>query len=271
MTTAFAPACAPVGRAADRAVDRAVDEVVDAAVAGDDAAFAVLVGRYRRELHGHCVRLLRSSEQAEDAVQETLLRAWRFRSRYAGRATFRSWLYRIATNACLDEIRRDRSRPGRDRPAPPVSLDEIAHAAGIASTDPGPAALVEATEAVEQAFRAVVELLPPRQRAALILCEVLRIPARDTAMLLDTSVSAVNSALQRARARLSTERSETSCERPGGLGAAERDLLDRYVDAVRRDDVAAVIALARADAAGPVPGGRSEVAPTATSGLLRRR
>jgi RNA polymerase sigma-70 factor (TIGR02960 family) len=211
----------------------------------------VLVGRYRQELHSYCARLLRSSEQAEDAVQEALLRAWRFRSQFAGRAGFRSWLYRIATNTCLDEIRRDRSRARRNRPGCTAPFDDVPPAA-TASTDPGPAALVEATEAIEGAFRTAIELLPARQRAALILCEVMRCPARDTAALLDTSVAAINSALQRARATLSAGRPATSSgPTPSGrLGAAERDLLDRYVDAVRRDDVAAVIASAQADAAG---------------------
>jgi RNA polymerase sigma factor (sigma-70 family) len=211
-----------------------VDPVVDRAVAGDDAAFTVLVERHRGELHKHCRKLLVSSERAEDALQETLLRAWRARSKFAGRATFRTWLYRIATNACLDEMRRERGRPdaceGSDEPA---------------SVEPGPDALLETGEAVEAACRTIIELLPPRQRAVLILCEVLRCSSGEAAELLHTTVAAVNSARQRARAALDGARPTPDAR----LRATERALLDCYVCALRRHDVATVIALATADAA----------------------
>jgi len=210
----------------------AADPVVERAVAGDDAAFTVLVERHRGELHSHCRRMLFSSERAEDALQETLLRAWRSRSHFAGRATFRTWLYRIATNACLDEMRRDRWRPDAD-PAPEP-----------ASADPGPDALLEAGEAVETACRTIIALLPPRQRAVLILCEVLRCSSGEAAQLLGMTVAAVNSARQRARAALHGARPSDA-----RLRATERALLDCYVCALRRHDVAAVIALATADAA----------------------
>ncbi|MBV9922308.1 MAG: sigma-70 family RNA polymerase sigma factor [Pseudonocardia sp.] len=172
------------------------DPVVDRAVAGDEAAFTVLVERHRHELHGHCRRLLISSERAEDALQETLLRAWRARSTFAGRATFRTWLYRIATNACLDEVRRDRGRPDR---LDPDTSDELGPREP-ASTDPGPDALLETGEAVERACRTIIELLPSKQRAVLVLCDVLRCSSDEAARLLGTTVAAVNSARQRARA-----------------------------------------------------------------------
>jgi RNA polymerase sigma-70 factor (ECF subfamily) len=222
------------------------DPVVDRAVAGDDAAFTVLVERHRSELYGHCRRLLISPERAEDALQETLLRAWRARSTFAGRATFRGWLYRIATNACMDEMRRDRWRPVGPESDTSGDADP---AREPASTDPGPDALLETGEAVETACRTIVELLPPRQRAVLILCEVLRCPSGEVAQLLDTTVAAVNSARQRARSALHGPRPAPD-HRPGPrLRATQRALLDCYAGALRRHDVAAVIALARADAA----------------------
>jgi RNA polymerase sigma-70 factor (ECF subfamily) len=230
--------------------ERPVEAAVDAGV----RAFTRLVERHRAELYVHCVRILRSPEQAEDALQEALLRAWRSRATCAGRATFRAWLYRIATNACLDEIRRDRGRFSR-RAAfrlVPLEDEEQLPPGATASTELGPEVLLEAGEAVEHAFRTVIELLPPRQRAVLLLCEVLRCPAAETAGLLGTTVAAVNSALQRARTTLGGEQPERTgvrlpARRPR---ASERELLDRYVDAVRRHDVAALVALASADAAG---------------------
>jgi RNA polymerase sigma-70 factor (ECF subfamily) len=219
------------------------DPVVDRAVAGDEAAFTLLVERHRSELRRHCRRLLTSSERAEDAVQETLLRAWRARSTFAGRATFRTWLYRIATNSCLDEMCRDRRRP--------LGLDTVEGAdpsGEPVSPDPGPDALLETSEAVERACRTMIELLPPKQRAVLILCDVLRCSAVEAAQLLSTTVAAVNSARQRARVTLDGPRPASTHPDPP-LGATERALLERYVNAVRRHDVVAVIAVATADAA----------------------
>jgi len=231
---------------------------VTAATVDDERLFAALVARHRRELHVHCVRILGSSEQAEDALQEALLRAWRSRSGFAGRSSFRTWLYRIATNACLDEMRRDARRPRRQQPARLVPLDDEVHLppGATASTDRGPDVVAEARETLELAFVRVIELLPPRQRAALVLCEVLRCPAAEVAVLLGTSLAAVNSALQRARATLGGDAPGPSA--PGGTGrgprSTERALVEGYVDAVLRDDVRAVVALARADAA---DGGRT--------------
>lgn len=204
------------------------DPVVDRAVAGDDAAFTVLVERHRSELHGHCRRML-SADRAEDALQEALLRAWRSRTAFAGRATFRTWLYRITTNACLDEMRRPRT----------VELAE----AESASTEPGPDALLEAAETIEEACRTIVALLPPKQRAVLLLCEVLRCSSGEAAQVLGTTVAAVNSARQRARAALASTRPA-----PPEWRETDRDLLERYADALRRRDVAALIALTQVDA-----------------------
>ena len=210
------------------------DPVVDRAVAGDDAAFTVLVERHRAELHGHCRRML-AADRAEDALQEALLRAWRSRSHFAGRATFRTWLYRIATNACLDELRRDRSsvRDDGNGADDPVSVD------------PGPDAVLETGEAVEAACRTIIALLPPKQRAVLVLCDVLRCSSREAAQMLGTTLAGVNSARQRARAALQGSQALPPAPR---LRATDEALLERYVAALRRQDVAAVIALATADA-----------------------
>ena len=225
------------------------DPVVDRAVAGDDAAFSALVQRHRGELYGHCRRML-LPERAEDALQEALLRAWRARCTFAGRASFRTWLHRIAVNACLDEMRRDQWRAPRPDGADP-SPEPV-------STDPGPDALLETGEAIEGACRTLVELLPPRQRAVLILCEVLRCSSDDAAQLLGTTVAAVNSARQRARSALHDARAVEP--RPAArLGASDRALLDGYVDALRRHDVAAVIGVARAAVA---PGAQDVAAST---------
>jgi RNA polymerase sigma-70 factor (ECF subfamily) len=162
-----------------------------------------------------------------------LLRAWRSRTSFAGRATFRTWLYRIATNACLDEMRRPQTFELAEREP--------------ASPDPGPDVLLETGEAIEDACLTIIELLPPKQRAVLILCEVLRCSSSEAAQLLGTTVVAVNSARQRARTTLESAR---PAPRPSSrLCATERALLQRYVDALRRHDIGAVVALAKTDAA----------------------
>jgi len=180
-------------------------DLVAAAIAGDESAFAALTERYRRELHVHCYRMLASFDDAEDAVQETLLRAWRSRDGFAGDGMFRAWLYRIATNVCLDARRRRAHRAGVLRsfaevpwlqPYPDRLLDEAA-----ASGDEPGAAVIE-RETIELAFVAALQVLPPRQRAALIARDVLGWPASQTAVLLEMSVAAANSALQRARATM---------------------------------------------------------------------
>lgn len=194
----------------------------------DEPAFTALVAAHRSGLHRHCRRILRSPERAEDAVQETLLRAWRARGSFAGRASARTWLYRIATNTCLDELRRDR---------PVVPLDENVQQALTEDEEPGTVA--ESGDALAAALDGVAALLPGRQRAVLVLRGILDVPAAETARLLDTTPAAVNSALQRARARLVE----------AWPVAAGRDPAPDYADALRRNDVARVIALARADAA----------------------
>ena len=237
------------------------DEVVAAATAGDEAAFATLVERHRRELQVHCYRMLRSFEQAEDAVQETFLRAWRARSTFAGRSKFRTWLYCIATNACRDELSRAQRRapirmlgveadtptwgPMADSAIPGDALDELA------SSDQQPDAVVVAKEALELALVAAIILLSQRQRAVLIMRDVLRWSASETAELLRTTVPAVNSALQRARATLDEHRPS---QEYGGLPASrlssdERQVLERFVEALGRADTAAVAQLVCNDAA----------------------
>jgi RNA polymerase sigma-70 factor (TIGR02960 family) len=227
------------------------DAVVAAARAGDEAAFAALVDRHRRELHVHCYRMLGSFEEAEDLVQETFLRAWRRRQRFQGGPGFRAWLYRIATNACLDELRRSRRRvPSLHsfaevpwlQPYPDRLLDEVA------PSDSQPEAVAVARETIELTFLAVIQLLPPRQRAVLLLRDVLGWSAGATASALDTSVAAANSALQRARAtlreQLPARRSEWSGSEPSDQ---ERALLAGFIDAHERADAAAAAALVRED------------------------
>jgi RNA polymerase sigma-70 factor (ECF subfamily) len=216
-----------------------------------ESAFAALAERHRRELHVHCYRMLASFDEAEDAVQETLLRAWRGRDGFDGSSLFRAWLYRIATNVCLDMLRRSSRRlmtmhslaevPWL-QPYPDRLLGEVAPSAEQ------PDAVVVERETIELAFIAAMQVLPPRQRAALIVRDVLGWPAAETASLLETSVAAANSALQRARAtmqeHLPARRAEWSA---GELSAEERDLLERFIDAHERGDAAAAIAIASQD------------------------
>jgi RNA polymerase sigma-70 factor (ECF subfamily) len=221
------------------------------AVAGDEAAFTSLAERHRRELHVHCYRMLASFDEAEDAVQETFLRAWRGRDGFEGGSLFRAWLYRIATNVCLDMLRR-RSRRLTTigsfaevawlQPYPDRLLDEVA--SGV----DGPDVVAVDRETIALTFLAALQVLPPRQRAALILRDVLGWPAAETATLLETSVAAANSALQRARAtmqaHLPARRSEWAAREPS---AEERALLERFIDAHERCDAAAAVALASTD------------------------
>jgi RNA polymerase sigma-70 factor (ECF subfamily) len=224
---------------------------VGLAMAGDEAAFAELTERHRRELHVHCYRMLASFEEAEDAVQETLLRAWRSRETFDGSSMFRAWLYRIATNVCLDMLRRSSRRLATIhnvsevpwlQPYPDALLDEVA------PSHDQPDAVVVERETIELAFLAAMQVLPPRQRAALIARDVLGWPAIETASLLETSVAAANSALQRARAtmqeHLPARRSEWSAGEPN---AEERALLDQFIDAHERGDAALAISIASQD------------------------
>ena len=228
------------------------DPVVAAATAGDEAAFGRLVERHRRELHVHCYRMLGSFEEAEDTVQETFLRAWRARDSFEGGPGFRAWLYRIATNASLDAIKRSSRRVASVssfaevpwlQPYPDRLLDEVA------PSDAEPDAVVVARETIELTFLAVIQLLPPQQRAVLILRDVLDWSAAEAAALLDTTVAAANSALQRARATLREQLQERPAESPASrdLSPDEHALLQGFIETHERGDAAAAAALLRED------------------------
>jgi RNA polymerase sigma-70 factor (ECF subfamily) len=219
--------------------------------------------RHRRELTAHCYRMLGSPFEAEDAVQDTLLRAWRSLDSFEGRASLRSWLYRIATNVCLDMLdsKQRRARPmdlGEAR-APDGPIGEILPETtwiepvpdALVTGDGDPAAVAESHETIRLAFVAALQHLPPRQRAALILCEVLHWKAAEVAELLDTSVAAVNSSLQRARATLDS--AEIADAGNGRLSESDRALLGRYVDAFQRYDMDALTSLIHEDATQSMP------------------
>jgi RNA polymerase sigma-70 factor (ECF subfamily) len=221
--------------------------------------------QHRGELTGYCYRMLGSPFDAEDAVQETLVRAWRNLARFEGRSTLRSWLYSIATNVCLDMLngRERRARPMDLGPAmEPVAsnlnvLPEVTWIEPIpdamAVPDGGdPADVAVARETIRLAFVAALQHLPPRQRAVLILCEVLRWQASEVAELLDTSVASVNSALQRSRATLAASEL-TPATTPPQLGDADRALLARYVEAFERYDMDALTSLIQEDAQQSMP------------------
>jgi RNA polymerase sigma-70 factor (ECF subfamily) len=225
-------------------------EAVAAAQAGDETAFASLVQRHRRELHVHCYRMLGSFEEAEDLVQETFLNAWRARDTFSGGSGFRAWLYRIATNACLDAIRRKARRVPEMRsfaevpwlqPYPDRMLDELVSAEGEPEAD------VVARETIELAFLAAIQLLPGRQRAVLLMREVLGMSAIETASLLEMSVAAVNSALQRARATMQEQPPANRVESTRASSEQERMLLQRYMDAMEQADASALTGAVRDD------------------------
>src|SRR5438105_5828277 len=220
--------------------------------------------QYRPELIGYCYRMLGSPFEAEDAVQETLLRAWRGYERFEGRAAVRSWIYRIATNVCLDMVegRNRRARPMDLGPArAPVEtnahwMPEVAWLEPIPDSllaeEGDPAELAGMRESIRLAFVAALQHLPPRQRAVLILCEVLRWKAKEVAELLDTSVASVNSALQRARDTL--EASGVSSNDPvPPMDDAQKQLLARYVQAFERYDLSALTSLIKEDARQSMP------------------
>jgi RNA polymerase sigma-70 factor (TIGR02960 family) len=225
----------------------------------DKSAFATLAEPHRRELHVHAYRMLGSFDDAEDAVQETFVRAWRSRDAFDGSTAFRAWLYRIATNVCLDAIRRSNRRP-RTRtllslgevpwlqPYPDRLLDQIA------PQEIEPEAVAIGRETIELTFLAAIQLLPPRQRAVLILRNVLDFSAAETAAQLETTVAAVNSALQRARATMAANRPHgRTVTPPAEPTADELVLLKRFIEAHQRADVAAAAALMREDARVAMP------------------
>ena len=220
--------------------------------------------QHRRELTAYCYRMLASPFEAEDAVQETFLRAWQGFHRFEGRAALRSWLYRIATNVCLDMLkgRERRARPmdlGPAREPIEANLNTLPEVTwiqpapdGLVGPEGDPAELAVARETIRLAFVAALQHLPPRQRAVLILCEVLRWQATEVAELLDTSVASVNSALQRARATLAASEVDAADPSPP-MDDAQRDLLARYVAAFEDYDIDALTSLIQEDATQSMP------------------
>lgn len=233
-----------------------------------DSAFTALLEQHRRELHIHCYRMLASFDDAEDAVQDTFLRAWKYRGSRKEGAPIRPWLYQIATNACLDVIARDKRRAVVTQAAA-AAEDAVPNVGEITWLQPYPDALLEQAapreaepdtvvvtkETIELAFLAVIQLLTPQQRAALILMDVLGWSAKEAADLLETSVAAVNGALQRARATLRRHLPSRKAEWPAGVDAteAERELLRKYIEASEKPDIAWFASVIREDAVFRMP------------------
>jgi RNA polymerase sigma-70 factor (TIGR02960 family) len=236
------------------------------AQAGDGDAFGRLVDPYLRELQVYCYRLLGSVQDAEDALQETLLSAWRGLAGFQGRASVRTWLYRVATSRCLDALRSARRRPPTSTSTPPPELEppeptrlgELlwlepypdALLEGLADSAPGPEARYEAREAISLAFVTALQVLPPRQRAAVILRDVLGFPASEAARILDTSEESVTSALKRARAALERHQRSSGQHAPAPPpgSAAEQQLVDRLTRAFETADVDGIVAMLSEDA-----------------------
>ena len=226
-----------------------------------EAEFRELTEPHRRELQLHCYRILGSIQDAEDLVQETLVAAWRGLETFEGRASVRSWLYRIATNRCLNALRARSRRPKEvqsmsdalepTRLIEPVWLEPYPDALieGLADAAPGPEARYEARESIELAFIAALQALPPRQRVALVLCDVLGFHLAEAAKMLDTGEASVKGALQRARATLKERLPDVDRERaPRPGSASERRLVGRFADAVENGHVAELVALLTDDA-----------------------
>ena len=229
-----------------------------------DEDFLEVTGPYRRELLAHCYRMLGSVHDAEDLVQETYLRAWRSYHGFEGRSSLRTWLYRIATNACLSALDSRNRRPlptglGAPSSDPSDPLIEQAEVlwlepvpdAMVGSTS-DPAAIVASRESIRLALIAALQFLPPRQRAVLVLRDVLRLRAAEVAEVMDTSVAAVNSSLQRARAQLD-EAGLTEDDIVEPTDPAQRDLLDTYARALEQKDIAAIVKVFTADAVWEMP------------------
>ena len=229
--------------------------------AGDEDAFRELTEPHRRELQVHCYRILGSTQDAEDLVQETLLAAWRNLEGFEGRASMRSWLYRIATNRCLNALRDSKRRPQEvpsvveppepTRRAEPVWLEPYPDVLleGLADAAPGPDARYETKESIELAFIVALQALPPRQRAVLVLRDVLGFRTAEVAEMLDSSEASVKGALQRARAALRERLPDADRERPPRPDSArERRLVGRFADAVESGDVDEMVALLTDDA-----------------------
>jgi RNA polymerase sigma-70 factor (TIGR02960 family) len=239
-------------------------ESLAAARSGDESAFAALTEPVRRELHIHCYRMLGSLDDADDALQETMLRAWRQIDRFEPRAPFRAWLYRIATNVCLSALsRRDRrgeialsvleeARGDAWKESEPVHLDPYPDRLldKVLPSIRGPEATIEAEESIELAFVAAVQMLPPRQRATLLLRDVIGYTSAEVASMLETSVAGVNSVLQRARASIEREQKAGQVARKHvrANDATEQALVRRLVDAWNSADIAAIVSLLTEDA-----------------------
>jgi RNA polymerase sigma-70 factor, ECF subfamily len=223
------------------------------AVATAQTATAESLEQYRRELTGYCYRMLGSAFDAEDAVQETMVRAWRSLDRFEGRSALKSWLYRIATNVCFDSLngRERRARPMDLGPAQEPLFENLAELPEVTwiTPLPTPDELAEQRETLRLAFVAALQHLPAKQRAALILCEVLKWQASEAAELLETSIASVNSALQRARATLA----KADGGAPTELGDDARALLERYVAAFEAYDIDRLTELLHEDAIQSMP------------------
>ena len=229
--------------------------------AGNEEAFRKLTEPHRRELQVHCYRILGSTQDAEDLVQETLVAAWRGLETFEGRASVRSWLYRIATNRCLNALRGRSRRPKEvqtmsdalepTRLIEPVWLEPYPDnlLEGIPDRSPGPAARYEATESIELAFITALQTLPPRQRVVVVLCDVLGFRNPEAAEMLDTGEVAIKGALQRARATLRERLPDADREHaPRPDSVRERRLVGRFADAVEDGDVDEMVALLTDDA-----------------------
>ncbi len=237
----------------------AATDLMARARAGDGDAFRELTEPYRRELHVHCYRMLGSFQDAEDALQDTLLAAWEGLSGFEGRSSLRTWLYRIATNRCLNARRSARRRPAQEwnipgvEPPEPTRLGEIlwlepypdALLETATGVEPGPEARYERTEAISLAFVTALQVLPPRQLAVLILRDVLGFHASEVAGMLDSTVESVTSALKRARASMRRAQPSTAGrEPPPAIGSpAEDAIVAKFVRAYESADVAALVAL----------------------------
>jgi RNA polymerase sigma-70 factor, ECF subfamily len=261
------------------------EPVLARARAGDDEAFRELTDPHRRELQLHCYRILGSMHDAEDLVQETLLAAWRSLEAFEGRSSVRAWLYRIATNRCLNALRARSRRPRElqsmdDTPPPTRRIESIwlepypdVLLEEIPDRSPDPAARYEARESVELAFIVAVQGLPPRQRAALVLRDVLGFHAAEVAEMLDTGEASVKGALQRARATLRARLPAADREHaPRPSSARERKLVGRFADAVQSGAVDDIVALLTDDALLTMPPQPLEYqGHAAIAAFLRRR
>ena len=232
------------------------DDLLARAKKGDGEAFRELVAPHQRELQVHCYRMLGSISDAEDALQDTLLAAWQGIASFEGRSSIRTWLYRIATNRCLNARRAAARRPAKEWDVPrvdppePTRLGEVAWLEpipdalleGVIDQPPDPAARYEQRESISLAFVTALQLLPPRQVAVLVLRDVLGYPASEVAAMLDTSVDSVTSALKRARATLQRRMPRSESPPPAG-SSAEAALAAQFADAYESADLAALIAL----------------------------